>query len=214
MDTAKKSTWKTFQKHAVLLHHFGRGALSEATEELICRVYSSCIKDAAINKVRYRLFKKEKKNREKLPPTQSCLSKHIQRAHYRSRVWYLADSTSPDYVSPINNGWYKDPTSGQLHPQLMVEDPLRQEFSDIVYGKYKNRAIARCTCRSKQLKCTGACSCSDDICRNPFTTKDDEESDSLSVTRVLIMSIFTYNELYALICSDWAGMGAISCSRK
>ena len=79
-------------------------------------------------------------------------------------------NTSPDHTSPINNGRNKDPTSGQLHPQLMVEDPLPQEFSDIVYYKYKNCATARCTCRSKQLKCTCACSCSDDICQNPFTT--------------------------------------------
>ena len=145
--------------HAVLLDHLGRGALFEATEkkaeEFIYRVYSKCTNDAAINEVRYRLFQKYTKDREKVPPTQGCLSKHIQHAHYQSRVWYLADNTSPDHASPINNGWYKDPTSGQL--QLMVEDPLPQEFSDIVYCKCKNCASARCTCRSKQLKCTGAC---------------------------------------------------------
>ena len=141
---------------AVMLDHLGRGALSEASEkqaeEFICRVYSPCTNDAAINEVRYRLFQKDTKYREKLPPTQSCFSKHIQRAHPQSHVWCLADNTSPDHTSPINNGWYKYPTSGQLHPQLMVEDSLPQEFTDIVYCKCKNCATARCTCRSKQLK--------------------------------------------------------------
>ena len=40
----------------------------------------------------------------------------------------------------------------------------------------KNCATTRCTCRSKRLTCKGACSCSDDICQNPFTTVDDDES--------------------------------------
>ena len=147
-----------------MLHHLGRRALSEATEkqadEFIYRVYSPCTNDAAINEVLNRLFQKDTKDREKLPSTQSCLSKHIQRVHYQSRVWYLANNTSPGHASPNltpNNGWYKDPTSGQLHPQLMVADPLPQEFSNIVYCKYENFATARCTCRSKHLKCTGAC---------------------------------------------------------
>ena len=100
----------------------------------------------------------------------------LTRVVYWSWVWYLADNTSLDHVSTINNGWYRDPTNEQLHPQLVVEDPLPLEFSDIVYCKCKNCAIARCTCKSKQLKCTCACSCSDDICWNPFTTMDDEES--------------------------------------
>ena len=142
--SSKKIIWKTFEKHAVLLHHLGRGALSEATEKqaevFICRVYSPRTNDAAINAVRYRLFQKDTKNQEKRPPTQSCLSKHIQCAYYRSRVWYLADSTSPDHASSINNGWYKDPTTVHLHPQLIVEDPLPQELSDIVYCKCKNCA--------------------------------------------------------------------------
>ena len=87
-------------------------------------------------------FRNIPKIEKSLPPTQSCLSNHVQRAHYHSRVWYLADNTSPDHVLPINNGWNKDPTSGQLHPQLMVEDPLPQEFSDIVY--YKCKKLCNC----------------------------------------------------------------------
>ena len=139
-----------------MLDHLGRGALSEATEKQAEEF--NCTNDAAINEVCFSLFQKDIKDREKLPPKQNCLSKHIQCANYQSRVWYLADSTSPDHASPINNGWYNDPTSGQLHPQLMVEDPLPQEFSDIVYYKCTTCSTARCTCRSKQLKFTGACS--------------------------------------------------------
>ena len=93
------SEFKTFQKHAVLLDHLGRGALSETTEKQAEEF--TCTNNAAINEVCYRLFQRDTKDREKLPPTQRYLSKHIQCAHYTSRVWYLADSTSLATLHPI-----------------------------------------------------------------------------------------------------------------
>ena len=164
-------TWKTFQKHAVLLDHLGRGALSVATEkqaeEFICRVYSPCTNIQPLPKCVTDFFRRSKKT-----STYPELSFQTHPTCPLPEPYLVFGNTSPDHTSPFNNGWNKDPTSGQLHPQLMVEDPLPQKFSDIVYYKYKNCATARCTCRSKQLKCTGACSCSDDIYRNPFTMKN------------------------------------------
>ena len=127
---------------AVLLDHLGRGALSEATEKQADEFKKRSRKASAYPELSFQTH-------PTCPLPEPCL---------------VFGNTSPDHTSPINNGWNKDPTSGQLHPQLMVEDPLPQEFSDIVYYKYKNCATAR----SKQLKCTGACSCGDDIYRNPL----------------------------------------------
>ena len=146
-------------------------------EEFICRIYSPTTNHTSIKDVRYRLFQKDIKDQDKLPPTQGCLTQHIKRAHYQSQVWYLADKASPNIPSPIENGWYKDPDSGNFCPQLMTGDPLPPEFTEIVYCKCKNCATTRCTCRSKQLTCTGACACSDDICHNPFTLIDDDDDD-------------------------------------
>jgi hypothetical protein len=174
------STWKTFQKYAALLDNLGHGTLSEDTEnqveEFVCQVFSPNTFETSINEVRYRLFQKGTNDRQKLPPTQSCLIQHTKCAHYHSQVWYSADNPTHDYASPIDNGWYKDDISGTLLPQMTVHNPLPQKFTDIVYCKCKNCATTRCACRFNQLRCTGACSCSDNICHNPFTF-DDEESD-------------------------------------
>ena len=132
----KRSTWKIFHKHGALLTSLGLGALSEATmeqvEECICRIYLPNMNDKSINEVRYKLFQKDAKHREKLPPTKSSLTQHIKRAHYRSQMWYLADNPSPDLPSPVDCGWYRDPATANLHPQLMVDDPLPNDYSDIV----------------------------------------------------------------------------------
>ena len=177
----KTSTWKTFQKHTILLNKLGRGVLFEATEEnaeaFICRVYTPHSNDTAIDEVRYRLLQKDTKDRAKLPPSKDCLVQQIKRAHYQSQIWYLANISVLAQPSPIESGWFKDPASGQLRPRMEVDDPLPQEFTDVVYCNCKNCATTRCTCRSKRLTCTGACSCSDDICQNPFTTVDDDESE-------------------------------------
>ena len=180
MGYGKMSTWKAFQKHAALLDNLGTETLSEATEkqadEFICRVYLPNTDETTINDVRYKLFMTDIKDRKKLPPTQGCLRQHIKHALYQSQVWYLEDYPSPDLVSPIANCWYRETTNGKLYPQLMIDDTLPWEFTDIVYCKCENCATARCACTFKQLTCTGVCTCSDAVCHNPFPSMDSEES--------------------------------------
>ena len=116
-------------------------------------------------------FKKGTKEQEKLPPTRKSLEQHINREHYQAKVWHLADAPLPDFESPVGSGWYDEATTGDLHPQLSVDDPLPKEFTDILYCKCTHCKTA------KNLKYTGACACHDGICHNPYSVVIESDSD-------------------------------------
>jgi len=97
-------------------------------EEFICRLYSDYETDTKINDVRFKLFNKGSKDHEKLPPTQSSLQQHIKRAHHQCAVWHLSVVAQPDIPSPVGNGWYNDPSTGQTPPHLMTEEPFTGEY--------------------------------------------------------------------------------------
>ena len=62
-----------------------------------------------------------------------------------------------------------------IHSSLY--NPLPKEFTDIVYCKCKHCTTARCSCRAKNLKCSGACACHDGICHNPYSVVTESDSD-------------------------------------
>ncbi|KAG0711493.1 hypothetical protein GWK47_002270 [Chionoecetes opilio] len=78
------------------------------------------------------MFQKGTKDQEKLPPSQKCLEQHIKRAHHQAQVWFQADVPIPEIESPIGSGWYEDATR-RLHPHVSVDDPLPNEFTDILF---------------------------------------------------------------------------------
>ena len=75
------------------------------------------------------------KEHEKPPTTLKSLKQHINRAHNQARVWHLADVPLSDFESPVGSGWYEEATTGNLHPQLSVDNPLAKEFTDILHCK-------------------------------------------------------------------------------
>ena len=82
----------------------------------------------------------------------------------------------PEVDTPIGEGWYLDGT-GILKPQLEAEDPLPKDVTDLVSCKCKACNTARCTCRSKNLKCFAACSCNEQ-CKNPLNISSNDESET------------------------------------
>ena len=61
----------------------------------------------------------------------------------------------PEFDMPIGEGLYLEGT-GILKPQLVEEDPLPKDVTELVSCKCKACNTARCTCRSKILKCFAA----------------------------------------------------------
>ncbi|KAG0710225.1 hypothetical protein GWK47_023254 [Chionoecetes opilio] len=83
------------------------------------------------------MFQKGTKDQEKLPPSRKCLEQHIKRAHHQAQVWFQADVPIPEIESPIGSGWYEDATR-RLHPHVSVDDPLPNEFTDILLRVIEN----------------------------------------------------------------------------
>ena len=146
-------------------------------EEFICQLYSGYETDTKISDVRFKLFNKNSKDFEKLPPTQSSLQQHIKRAHHQCVVWQSSVVTQPNIPSPVGNGWYNDLFTGQTLPHLMTEEPITGEYLQLTQCQCKNCAYARCRCGVKKLQCTAGCGCSDGTCRNPFNNSDSDNSD-------------------------------------
>ena len=109
---------------------------------------------------------------------ESRTTQNFNRAHYQAKVciWQI-DVPLPDFESQVGSGWYEKSTTGNLHRQLSVDNLLPKEFTDILYCKCKHCTTARCSCRAKNLKCTGACACQNGICHNPYSVVIESDSD-------------------------------------
>jgi len=132
------------KQHYSLLDGLGHETLSNVTltnaEEFICRLYSDYETDTKINDGRFKLFNKGSKDLEKLTPTQSSLQQHIKRAHHQCVVWHSSVAAQPDIPSPVENGWYRDPSS---LPHLMTVEPLHGEYLQLTQCQCKQELIRR-----------------------------------------------------------------------
>ena len=77
-------------------------------ERYVCRFYRS--KKDTLNVVRFDMFEsKEKKgvmiDLSNLPPSQSALYFHMEKASYVARLWKLAGCPMLNPPSPIRSGW-------------------------------------------------------------------------------------------------------------
>ena len=170
-----------YKVHACLLGSLGIGTLTNTTvekvEKFVCRLYSPMTADTKIDDIRYKLFQKGTKKPEKLPPIQPSLLQHIKRAHHQSFVWYTSTQPQPSIESPLGHGWIKDDVTGLVQSDLIVRDPLPTQYLAVTSCRCKNCGTSRCSCRSKDLRCTGACGCADnEICRNPFNSCDEDQN--------------------------------------
>ena len=82
----KKSCWKMFIQHPLLLDGVGRDGPFEPVEELICYLYMAPDVKGGVDKVRADIFRKGKKELDHLPPTSDALQLHAMRANYQSKV--------------------------------------------------------------------------------------------------------------------------------
>ena len=112
------------------------------------------------------MFKRGAKDTEKLPPTQSSLTLHINASLI----------AQPDIPSPVGNGWSKDDVTGNIVPHLMNDEPIPVVFLNLTQCQCKNCESRKCGCRVKGLRCTTGCACGDGTCRNPLNN-DENDSD-------------------------------------
>ena len=127
------------------------------------------------NEPRYKMFQKATKDLPNLPPTHDMLVKHIYRAHHQRKFWYLSAVPQPEIESPVGSGWQVG-EAGKFQPVLMTEDPVPNAFIDIVSSKCRDCGTTKCSCRSKHLRCTGACGCCGE-CQNPINCESEESEE-------------------------------------
>lgn len=148
--------------------------------QYICWLYDSSFNKSDINNLRYKLFCRKNLSGDKLPPTQDALSFHIKRAAYQSFIWKNAHMPIFDLPSPMENGGWKEENGDLLHV-LMSKDPAPKEIIELISCRCKTGcSTKRCSCRSNNLNCTGACMCVD--CQNDeiiYAVSSDESSDDL-----------------------------------
>ena len=87
----KKSCWKMFIQHPLLLDGVGPDDPFEPVKEFICYLYMAPDVKGGVNKARADIFRKRKKELDHLPLTYDALQLHTMRAKYQSKVWLHAD---------------------------------------------------------------------------------------------------------------------------
>ncbi len=133
-----------------------------ALESFVCAAYSpKGINIKAIFQLRWHLFCKHSSESDKLPPTLGALKQHIFRVHVQTRVWAQAAIAVQDpKLDPLQNGYFKH-LDGMLKPVTTEVLPAPKTILEVVQCKCKSDCSSgRCSCRAKDLACTGMCQCS------------------------------------------------------
>lgn len=121
---------------------------------LLCFRSSKCL---SVNECRKYLFTKKDRQIEHLPPTKAALHQHFLRAVYQGvHVWgQMAPVQS--LPCPVNWGWVK---VGDNWQPKWTELPIAADAClEMVRCKCKKQCGTRCSCRSRQLKCSNLCLC-------------------------------------------------------
>ena len=90
-EFGKRSCWKMFIQHPLLLDRVGRDGPFEPVEEFICYLYMALDVKGGVDKARADIVRKGKKELNHLPPTSDALQLHALRANYQSKLWLHAD---------------------------------------------------------------------------------------------------------------------------
>jgi hypothetical protein len=162
----KKSCWRTFQKHPLLVSGVGRDGELAPVEEFVCHLYGTP-EQPTTNHARLHLFGKAKKVLEMLPPTRDALELHAIRANYQAKIWLQANKELIDVPSPVSTtAWKKDATS--LTAVWTRLPAIPDACVELVTCGCKSKCkTARCSCFKKNMQCTAACGCDVVGCCNP-----------------------------------------------
>ena len=177
----KTIKWKVFQEVPQLLEDLGEENPISArvyvdAEAFVCNLYNANTQEVEINKERAAAFRKSRKDRDALPPTQDALRLHIGRAHYQPMVWKRALQPYPSLPRPEDSWWHYN--EGVLRPELMTQEAVSEACLQLAfYGcsrEYSCCINRRCKCVRLSLICSKACKCSN-RCRNTVDTSVEED---------------------------------------
>ena len=151
-----------------------------AGRKFISVLYNDKHSTTSMNQLRHTIFisKTNTPKIKTLPPTDSALDEHLNRAHLQTMVWKAADQLEPPDLNIANLGW--DVITGIPKPCTWVFEVAPPELMKVAaYGCSAENACSRnnCSCRVAGLSCTSFCKCTtQDCCSNPHTKNDANDS--------------------------------------
>ena len=99
-------------------------------EEFTCMVYDQAgLK--SLPSLRWKLYSKNNKESENLPPTRAALVPLIQRTNHFSKIHKSYTHTHPDLPPTTENGWTKDDESDALQPVLCLIPPAPKAILEL-----------------------------------------------------------------------------------
>ena len=147
----------------------------------VCSVY--CPKGLNIESIpelRWHLFCKHMAESTKLPPILGALKQHTLRVRVQCNVWGQCDVFHQKFLDPLQNGFYKEPSS-EIKSMTTDVLPAPKAIIEMVRCQCKtNCSSKRCSCRAASLPCTDLCNCDSDQCENDndyYNTASHQRSD-------------------------------------
>ena len=144
----------------------GHGTFSESTirsvEEFFCRIFSPSSDETNITDVRYRMFQRgtrEASSNSEVVASGIC---PIARFRIASREWMVWRG---HHWESASTSQCRQLAAKRIHEHIILQMPTL----------YNSRMFMQ----AKNLKCTGASACHDEICHNPYSVVIESASDWL-----------------------------------
>ena len=122
-----------------------------ALERFVCALYGE--KDCtSVDDVRYRLFCRDLRNEDGIPPTQDSLRLHSRRANYQAAIFRRSLSQQINAPSADEHGWTL--TDGKLEVKWMTMPALPHDVLHMVTCKCSKSGCtsqSRCGCQEAGL---------------------------------------------------------------
>ena len=154
--------------------------LMETGKTFFLHLYSQK-KSTSMNSARFDIYRKRKHppSLKSLPPTDSNLSLHIQRAHPQMILWKAAGKPDPPALQITDYGW-KVTSEGEVVPILSTESTAPENLIDVISCCCKALGNAcssiKCSCAANSVACTSYCVCEGgDDCYNLLTQHNNGE---------------------------------------
>ncbi|KAG0715247.1 hypothetical protein GWK47_012388 [Chionoecetes opilio] len=176
MEKGRHGSYSSNTEHCFMTSDVARCRIHH-TEcgRVLFAAFTHHLEKLTLNDVRYRMFQRAPKTKKSFRQVENVLN-NTSKAHTTRLGVVPGRVPIPEIESLIGSGWYEDATR-RLHPHVSVDDPLPNEFTDIVCCKCKNCAASRCSCRAKNLKYIAACTCNNGVCHNPYSVAIETDSE-------------------------------------
>ena len=158
---SKKTSWKTFTEHHMLLRNRGNGNLDDLTMTSAKKSSSAkyiilLMLTAVMNHAQHCFL--DLCHQKLFPLTSDAARLHIITVHFQAMIWKKAHLTNPTLPFAETMGWSR--LNDMLIPKLMSLAPVPESCDKMVNCGCKSGCkTMKCVCQNVGVPCTAACKC-------------------------------------------------------